>query len=356
MKPIIPVMQPKLPKLSKVAKYLELMDNARMYSNRGPLLVELEKRLSVFFNVDAEKLVLCANATLALQGASFLMPSRDFYVPAYTFPATLSSVISAGKNLEICDINPDDWTIASQDQLRSKNHALIEVLPFGAPLNSKKNYEWDHYIVDAAASTGSADLDFTHMKPNWAVIFSLHATKVLGIGEGGVVIFGSKAFADEFRAWINFGFSGSRNSSVVGVNAKMSEISAAYGLATLDQWSQEFSEWNEASESATQIAKQLGIESITSAYTGVSPYWIADFGKEEKANHVENVLAKKGIETRRWWSFGCHKMPAFSELSSNDFPVTDLVANRTLGLPMFRDINLKDFDLIASTLNQALSG
>ena len=278
LKPL-PVMRPKLPEFSAVAGYLASMDESRVYSNRGPLLRLLEKRLSLFFGVSEEKLVVCANATLALQGAAFLMPARTFHAPAFTFPATLTAIINTGKNLNLCDIRDDDWTISNQGLLIDGNSALVEVLPFGAPFNPFKNLEWNYCIIDAAASTGSDRLDLSNLNDNWVIVFSLHATKVLGIGEGGVAIFGSKSFADEFRAWINFGFSGSRISALPGINGKMSEISAAYGLATLDQWTQEKSEWSDAKESSIVISRDLGIESITSRYSGVSPYWIADFGE-----------------------------------------------------------------------------
>lgn len=350
----IPVMLPKLPSFPQVANYLKEMDDARIYSNRGPLLTKLEKRLSDFFNVDEDLLVVCANATLALQGTAFLIPPRNFYVPTFTFPATLTSVINAGKNLQLCDVNPNDWTIASQDLVMDSNHTLIEVLPFGAPFESKKNSNWNFCIVDAAASTGSEALDLSNLKSNWAVVFSLHATKVLGIGEGGAVVFGSKAFADEFRTWINFGFSGSRESKIPGINGKMSEIAAAYGLATLDQWKIEKSEWNSAKETAINIAKKLGIESITSSYEGVSPYWIADFGNAETVKRVELALESKGIETRRWWGMGCHNMPAFSQWASGGFPISDIIAQRTLGLPMFRDLDSESFERIFLALSQVL--
>ncbi len=355
MQRIIPVMKPCLPKLDKVSAYLNQMDQRQIYSNWGPLLKGLEERYATFLNVDPERIVASANATLAIQGAAFLMPVDVFQAPAYTFPASLSAVINAGKKLQMTDIEKETWRLQISEMEQSPRVGLVDVLPFGAPYDPQRNKKYDHVIVDAAASIGSEELDLGAIKAGWAVVFSLHATKVLGAGEGGITVFGSKQFADEFRAWINFGFLGSRSSILTGINAKMSEISAAYAHAALDNWGGEKEEWKQAHLHSTRIGEFFGINSITASYSGVNPYWIADFKSPEKVLEVQKVLAAGGIETRNWWGLGCHKMPAFQEyVGGKTFAMTELIANRTLGLPLYREMNLDDFEYISNTLSGAL--
>ena len=77
----IPVMKPKIPGFKEVSEYLRSMDESRIYSNGGPLLKSLESRYADFLGVEKEKLVICANATLALQGVTFLSPANKFYAP-----------------------------------------------------------------------------------------------------------------------------------------------------------------------------------------------------------------------------------------------------------------------------------
>jgi dTDP-4-amino-4,6-dideoxygalactose transaminase len=229
------------------------------------------------------------------------------------------------------------------------------VLPFGAPFDPQRNQKYDYVIVDAAASIGSEELDLSAIKEGWAVVFSLHATKVLGLGEGGITVFGSKHFADEFRAWINFGFLGSRNSILTGINAKMSEISAAYGHAALDNWEREKEDWKRAQLSSIKIGEYFGINSVTANYSGVNPYWIADFKSPEKALKTQKILSAQGIETRNWWGLGCHKMPAFEKFAvGKKFELTDLIANQILGLPLYREMTTDDFEYISNTLSRAL--
>jgi dTDP-4-amino-4,6-dideoxygalactose transaminase len=350
----IPVMKPKLPELKYVKKYLKEMEKNRVYSNNGSLVQRLENRFANYFKVDKDLVVLCSNATTALQGAAFLVPVREFSVPAFTFTASLTGVLNSGKKIDLHDIGLHDWKITGVQE--GKEKALVEVLPFGAPLKMDENPEWDYKIIDAAASIGADPCQLDKMKTNWVTVFSLHATKLMGVGEGGIAIFKSKNFAQEFRSWINFGFAGNRNSNLPGINGKMSEITAAYGHAVLDWWDDEKNLREKIRDKINKISADLSIESITHSYPGVNPYWIADFKDSGTANRIENFLISNKIETRRWWSFGCHKMPAFSNLSAGkSFPNTDAVASKTLGLPNFVDLSNSQLDRIRDCLETALS-
>ena len=86
-------------------------------------------------------------------------------------------------------------------------------------------------IIDGAASLGSIET-LKNLPETSNLVFSLHATKYLGSGEGGLVVTGTKEIADELRSWSNFGFQGSRQSMTQGTNAKMSEIQAAGSIIT----------------------------------------------------------------------------------------------------------------------------
>ena len=347
----IPVMKPQLPKFKHVKKYVHAIDKSRIYSNYGSLVEKLEYRFAEYLGIDKNLVVLCANATLAIQGAAYLMPVTKFEAPAYTFPASLSGVLNTGKDIELLDINLDDWKIDAG--LETENTGLVEVLPFGAPLRMQDNENWNYKIIDAAASIGAGEHSFERMDKNWVTIFSLHATKIMGIGEGGIAVFASKNFAEEFRSWINFGFSGSRNSKLPGINAKMSEYSAAYGHVVLDNWGKEKREREILKSKINKVSKALNIESITNSYPGVNPYWIAQFKDLQATRKIESILKQNNIETRRWWSFGCHKMPAFSAMSTGkEFPNTNKVAETSLGLPLFIDMtNQQIFEIQNSILS-----
>ena len=231
---LIPVMRPKLPPLDHVHNYLTQMYSNGVYSNNGPLIQELEKRFAKYFNVDPELVVLSSSATQALEGAVKLSSASKFHLPAFTFPAPALSVINSGKAISFQDVDSVNWQIDLNLIQSTKDQGIMYVMPFGSSHIDPKLFEFENVIIDAAASIGNKNLVISIFPKSWVIIFSLHVTKVLGIGEGGISVFGNSAAANRFRAWINFGFSGNRNSISHGTNAKMSEMTAAFGLSVLD--------------------------------------------------------------------------------------------------------------------------
>jgi dTDP-4-amino-4,6-dideoxygalactose transaminase len=174
----------------------------------------------------------------------------------------------------------------------------------------------------------------------------------LGAGEGSLVICGSENAAKELRSWCNFGFFDSRNSRRIGTNAKMSEISAAYGLASLDSYTQEASEWSESLMIKNQLLAQVQSSNFSDTYPGFRPYWIYDC-KDIDAPKLHEYLATKGIDSRFWWPNTISSMPAFQGAfkSNGNSKVAQNLATRLLGLPMWRGISNKELQLIVDEIN-----
>ena len=207
-------------------------------------------------------------------------------------------------------------------------------------------------VLDAASSLGSSRGRLTHLPPKWTVVFSLHATKVLPAGEGGLVIFGDAERAADFRQWANFGFRGSGESLLRGQNAKMPEVSAAYALASLDSWPREEQEWIDAQTLATAVLS--AVSSVRPRPGPVTPnsYWIARFESPALCQAASRSLAESGISSRRWWG-ALHAMPAFADCEHGDVSTAELVAQESLGLPMFRGLSSWDADRVREALERA---
>ena len=348
----IPVMQPKLPPLEHVSNYLEKMYSNGIYSNHGPLVKMLEKRYADYFNVDADLVVLSSSATQALEGAVKLSPAETFYVPAFTFPAPALSVINSGKETSFLDVDALNWHLDLEPIGSTKDQGIMYVLPFGSSYIDPKVYQFENVIIDAAASIGNIDLVLSDLPKSWVVVFSLHVTKVLGVGEGGISIFGNSAAANQFRAWINFGFSGNRNSNSNGTNAKMSEITASFGLSALDLVEVEFEEWNQSRKLVNKIEDATDLKSFSRNLDGHNPYWIVDFESADRKIEAVRKLSDAQIESRDWWSSGAKAMTIFNEFTRDrTFPNTESITGRTLGLPFFRGLTSKQCDAIFNCLN-----
>lgn len=350
--PKIPVMSPRLPRAEKYFRHLQLMDENRYYSNRGPLVQEYEKSLSEKLGLDSGlELVVCANATIALEGFLSIVSTPTWRVPAFTFAASVHAARNSGVDFKLVDIETDSWMLGTSNP--TEGHMVV--LPFGAAFNSEPYKNVETVLIDAAASIGNASTWINTIRANWAAVFSLHATKAFGIGEGGAIIFGNTDLAKAFRAWINFGFNGSRDSISPGTNGKMSELQAAVGLAVLEAWRDEESEWTALRFQADAINHEYGISPNAFVQSPTSPYWIVSAPSSADINSIERVFSNRGIETRRWWSLGCHKMPEFRRYFPQEFPNTDEVGSTYLGIPFFRDMTDSHFSQISIALDEAIN-
>jgi len=239
-----PLKKTKLVSYKKIIPYLKKIDSSRWYSNFGPLSDDFKSRLSKKFHVHHNQIELVCNATqgLSLAIQTLNIPTNTYCaVPSLTFPATISAITHAGLKPYFIDIDPINFMVTIESILKlkkvlgSKLSTVIPVSFFGKTLNLK---EWERLqkkinvkvIIDSAWS-------FDNFQPSTLPqVISLHATKVLGIGEGGVVISKDKNFIKNFKKSINYGFTTNRDIIVKGTNAKMSEYTAAIGLASLDEW------------------------------------------------------------------------------------------------------------------------
>lgn len=351
----IPIFRPQLRPVSSYLHRLEQIDLSRQYSNGGAQSEELIRRLADHFGVDCEHVVLGSNATALLTGAASISEEEDFLCPSWTFAATPLALLNAGRKLTFVDV--DVRTHVAKFPEASAATGAVIVAPFGSGLTIGAELNgFGTVVVDAAASIAnpvSFSDDFSNVD-RVIEVYSLHATKVLGIGEGGVAIVRNQSLADELRAWTNFGFRGSRESVLVGANAKMSEFSAAVACEALANLETEFQFWRDARRKAFAVEAALKLESFFQP-DQVAPYWILNLPMAVSAGLVSRRLADFGIDSRMWWSKGCHRMRAFASIRTlGSLPGTDRVARRTIGLPFFLDFDQESAHRIQDALREIL--
>ena len=353
-KGLYPVMKADLDLVPGLDSYIKEIQESRTYSNFGSQVTRLEQEYSVFFGVPQDQVVSASNATVALTGAMLVLNSDSWLVPSWTFVATAHAAQSSNKVFSFGDVNNDSWVLKPNG--KSSRTGAVVTAPFGAKITIGKEWsEFDSILVDAAAAIAEAPIISKELDLPWAVVYSLHATKILGVGEGSIVVFSSPELASAFRSWSNFGFSGSRNSMIGGTNAKMSEIHGAIGRHRLVGWEIERQEWLKARNLVHKIGSELGINPMFSHEDWISPYWVVRFDSKEVKEEVRDSLRVAGFDTRDWWEAGCHTMPAFSGIPAFEtLDNSDALAETTLGLPFGRKIDAQTVDDISKVIKRFL--
>ena len=348
-------MRPKLPPTSRLISYLEAIDSTQVYSNFGPLVRSFEERLAARYNLAPECVTTVANATVGLSLSLATLgakPGTLCVIPAWTFIASAHAAVSAGMVPYFVDVDPEQWAIDPNEigaiirAAPGPVGAVMVVAPFGCPIDTAA---WDRFrqrsgipvVIDAAAGF---DLLTPAALPS---VVSLHATKVLGVGEGGFVVSTDEAMIRDIRIRANFGFHGSREAAVPATNGKLSEYHAAVGLAALDDWTRTRAEWidiarayQQAFSSSNKFRFQVGFGDSWIASTCVLSVPAA------LRDHIEQALDSAGIETRRWWGDGAHLHRATAHYPRAHSPNTAALAASSLGLPFYRGASASDISRV----------
>src|SRR5580698_2063716 len=239
----VPIARPRLPTRAALTPYLDRIDDARWYSNFGPLNAELEARLADRLSPKASVVTL-ANGTVALTlalKAAGAPAGTLCAMPAWTFVASPHAALEAGLTPYFIDIDPETWMLDPQrilSALRKAPGPVGAIMPVAAFGRLPDLDAWRDVADDSGLAVvvdGAAAFDALASAPV-PVTVSLHATKTVAAGEGGYVASEDADFIDRVRALSSFGFAGSRVSRHPAGNAKLSEYGAAVALASLDGW------------------------------------------------------------------------------------------------------------------------
>lgn len=359
---VLPVMRPQLPSAEELLPYLRRIDEARYYSNHGQLLRELENELATHFGVAQTQISVVANGTVALSAALLAagaVSGKKCLVPSWTFVASASAIWAANLQPHFIDVSPDTW-MPDPEVLRRRTDlhevgAVMVVSPFGSPVDRRV---WDDFteetgipvIIDGAAAFDTVK-NVTEARPGKTpIMISLHATKVLGIGEGGVVLCTDEPTMRRLRQICNFGVWGSREGQILGYNGKLSEYHAAVGLAALSDWPRRREFIARLTDDYARRLNELACVSLIPRYGDGWVSCYANVALSTDADAVIERLFELGIGTRRWWQRGVHQQRAYEEFSRDALPVTEDLGRRVFGLPFFHDMTPAQLDRVVNGL------
>jgi dTDP-4-amino-4,6-dideoxygalactose transaminase len=347
----IKIFEPSPPNYKDLKNFLKIIEDNGWFTNFGPLHDELIDKFSAYFGFPKSQIVLFPNATLAISGAisSLKLKDKRWYVPSWTFTATPLGIIFGGGDPHFVDVDK-----SGRADFEGKTGNFLEVLPFGDSLRDDiLNSKFDYEVIDGAASFDSLKGFTLPQNRPVGVVVSLHATKLMSTGEGGVFITNDQSWANRVRAWTRFGFEGGeRISKSIGINAKFSEYQAALGLASFKNWPSHRLRITELNKKVLDITLNNGFEPSPASTKGfATPYWIIKTSGIDQKNNLVEQFSRLKIETRNWWESGCADMPAFSNFVREDMVNTKKISNELVGLPFHLNLSEKDLEKIDYALN-----
>lgn len=239
---MIPVTRTYLPNKEKLKVYIDQIYDSGWLTNRGSLLLELEKRLAAYLGV--KHLILVANGSLALQVAyKALNLTGEVITTPFSFAATTNTLVWEGLSPVFADIDPYSFNLNPtniEPLITTKTSAIVPVHVFGNPceveaiqtIATKHNLK---VIYDAAHAFGVQYKGQSILNYGDISTLSFHATKLFHTIEGGAIITQNDELAHKARLLINFGITSPTTIESIGTNAKMNEFEAAMGLCILDE-------------------------------------------------------------------------------------------------------------------------
>ena len=360
----ITVTSPLLPKLEDFIPMLQDIWDRKWLTNNGFYHKELEKALAEYLGV--EYISLFTNGTLPLiTSLQALKITGEVITTPYSFVATTHSIWWNGLKPVFVDvdgatgnINPEKIEAA----ITPHTTAIMPVHVYGTPCNMERIQEIaDIYglkiIYDAAHAFGVRVNGQSILKAGDISTLSFHATKVYNTIEGGALICHDAATKKRIDYLKNFGFADETTVVAPGINSKMDEIRAAYGLLNLKQVDSAIAKRKAVAEKYRAALKDVpgirtlqDIEGVRHNYA-YFPIFIDEraYGMSRDALYAK--LKEHNIYGRRYFYPLISTFSAYKGLDSANpanLPVAHKLADQVLCLPMFAD--LKDDD-VERTIN-----
>lgn len=238
-KPIY-VTQPTLPPLDDFIPYLEKIWASKTLTNGGPFHQQLEQALCEYLGV--EHVSLFTNGTIALITAlQALRITGEVITTPYSFVATAHALLWNRIEPVFVDVDPQTLNLDPnkiEAAITPRTTAILPVHCYGHPCDVEAiqtiadNYNLK-VIYDAAHAFGVKDAGGSILRHGDLSVLSFHATKVFNTFEGGAIISPDAKTKLQIDRLKNFGFVDEVTVTTAGINGKMSEVNAAFGLLQL---------------------------------------------------------------------------------------------------------------------------
>jgi len=361
------VTKPSMPPLSEFLPYLEEIWDNQILTNGGPFHAQLEESLCKYLGVDY--ISLFNNGTIALMVAlKALGIEGEVITTPFTFIATSHSLLWNGLHPVFVDISPETLNLNPEKisaAITPKTSAIFPVHCYGHPcdvtaIEKVASQAGLPVIYDAAHAFGVRIEGQSLLRRGDLSVLSFHATKIFNTFEGGAIVCSSWETKQRIDRLKNFGIVDETVVAGVGMNGKMSEINAAFGLLQLKY----VDEYRAKRQNLDTLYRKLlhGIDGIRPAHSaregGNYSYFpiITEPSYGFSRDFLYERLKNNGIFSRRYFYPLISEIAPYNNLPSAaavQLPIANDTAQRILCLPIYPDLSEAEVSRIVKIISEA---
>ncbi len=354
MKPPTFVTQPFLPPLEEFTPYLEEIWESKIVTNGGKFHQQLEAELCSHLGV--EHISLFNNGTIALMTALRVLElSGEVITTPYSFIATSHSIAWNRLTPVFVDIDPSTMNLDPEKieaAITPKTTAILAVHSYGIPCNvdsiQKIATKYGLKVIyDAAHAFGVRNEMGSILKYGDCSVLSFHATKVFNTFEGGAIICPSAEMKRLIDSSKNHGYLDELTINSLGLNGKLTEINAAFGLVQLKYINELIEKRKVIDSFYRESFKNIpGIKCLEypARIRNNYSYFVISVENNYPSSRDEllQILAKKNIIARRYFYPLISDYGYYSSLESanpNNLPIAKEISNKILCLPIYSNLD-----------------
>jgi dTDP-4-amino-4,6-dideoxygalactose transaminase len=362
------VTRPALPPLDEFVEYLQKIWDTRILTNNGPFHQQFEKELADYLGV--KYLSVFANGTLALVTAlQALRITGEVITTPFSFVATTHSLWWNNIKPVFVDIEPEFFNldpVKIEAAITPQTTAIMPVHVYGNPCRVEEIQRIAgtyglKVIYDAAHAFGVTVNGNSILNYGDLSVLSFHATKTFNTIEGGAIVCNDEKTKGRIDFLKNFGFADEVTVVEPGINAKMNEVQAAYGVLQLKHVDEYIAKRKVVADLYRNELKDIkgirvlnDIGGIRHSYT-YFPVLINEKEYRESRDEVYERLKRNNIYGRRYFYPLISQFPTYRGLSSaraENLPVAAQVAEQVICLPIYPHLDLEIVSYIIELLKK----
>ena len=360
---MIPVTKTFLPPIEEYMAQVQRAYDKGWLTNRGELVVELEKKLTDYLNLQESKILITNNGTIPLQIALKLLGNGgEIITTPFSYVATTAAIIWENCTPIFVDIHPAYLTIDEtkiEAAITPRTTCILATHVFGNPCNveaieviaKKHNLK---VIYDAAHCFGVKYKDKSIFEYGDVSACSFHATKIFHTGEGGAIFCKDSELFHQIFYSHNFGHNGLYEFHGLGINAKISELHAALGLSVLPRIQDIMNRRKNIVELYENNLRGLHISrlSIRDLTTWNYSYFPIVFSSEVVLLKAEAALNKSNIIPRRYFCPSLNRLNYVGNYTA--CPNSESISANILCLPVYFELDAKTILIICDIIKTAI--